>query len=241
MEWHFFCLPSTVHLAYACSAGTLGYHSLREMLQSGIPGTALLLESGDLRDVAVFPRPFLFLHTKDSVNKITVPHHVSHVRVLSNMADLPIPLLCDTTTIKTIDLSLLSHLKELPRYFLSGCTSLMTLDLSPLHNLTEIPSSFVSQCPNLRSINFSGLSNVKSLPADFLSDCTGLQELDLSPLTSLSEIKRVVMDMGCEDFMKGCSHLQEFNLTAFSRLKTLPSSLLFDWVRLTNIDLTPLS
>ena len=71
------CLPSPVHLAYACSAGTLGYHSLREMLQSGIPGTALLLESGDLRDVAVFPRPFLFLHTKDSVNKITVPPRIT--------------------------------------------------------------------------------------------------------------------------------------------------------------------
>eukprot|EP00658_Telonema_sp_P-2_P064402 TRINITY_DN53370_c0_g1_i1.p1 TRINITY_DN53370_c0_g1~~TRINITY_DN53370_c0_g1_i1.p1 ORF type:complete len:127 (+),score=31.57 TRINITY_DN53370_c0_g1_i1:274-654(+) len=43
--------PTSTHHAYVCSAGSKGYHALKEMLQNGRPGNTLLLESGDLRDV----------------------------------------------------------------------------------------------------------------------------------------------------------------------------------------------
>lgn len=45
-------LPSALHHAWACSAGSKGYLAVKEMLQNGIPGHTLLIESGDLRNVA---------------------------------------------------------------------------------------------------------------------------------------------------------------------------------------------
>jgi hypothetical protein len=49
-------LPAPTHHAYVCSAGSLGYHALKEMLQNGVPGSTLLIESGDLRDNPSAPR-----------------------------------------------------------------------------------------------------------------------------------------------------------------------------------------
>ena len=44
-------LPTAMHHAWVCSSGSKGYHALKEMLQNGIPGHTLLIESGDLRDL----------------------------------------------------------------------------------------------------------------------------------------------------------------------------------------------
>jgi hypothetical protein len=44
-------LPLAHHHAVICSAGSKAYCAMKEMLQSGVPGHTLLMESGDLRDV----------------------------------------------------------------------------------------------------------------------------------------------------------------------------------------------
>ena len=44
-------LPTSQHNAWVCSSGSKGYCAVKEMLQNGIRGHTLLIESGDLRDV----------------------------------------------------------------------------------------------------------------------------------------------------------------------------------------------
>ena len=44
-------LQTEKYCGYMCSAGSLGYHALKEMLQNGMPGCILLSESEDLRTV----------------------------------------------------------------------------------------------------------------------------------------------------------------------------------------------
>lgn len=46
------CLPTSRHYALMCSAGSQGYCALKEMLDNGMPGHTLLLESGNLLEVS---------------------------------------------------------------------------------------------------------------------------------------------------------------------------------------------
>ena len=45
------CIEAFAFLSTSLSAGSQGYHALKEMLQNGVPGNTILVESDDLRDV----------------------------------------------------------------------------------------------------------------------------------------------------------------------------------------------
>ena len=45
------CMPRARHHSLVCSAASQGYHALKEMLLSGVPGNTLLIESVDLKDL----------------------------------------------------------------------------------------------------------------------------------------------------------------------------------------------
>ena len=160
-------LPTSRHHAYVCSAGSQGYHALKEMLQSGVPGNTLLLESGDLRDVVVVgspcptatcccqvytfpaktypPQPDLHHARGVFIYNLHYPGHiplsVTHVIIYSNQRELPPQILSRCQHVLSVNLSHLSGVSSISGLFLSGCTHLRKLDLSPLANVKEVQGS----------------------------------------------------------------------------------------------------
>ena len=152
----FHSLPTARHHAWACSAGSKGYCATKDMLQNGIPGHTLLIESNDLRDVEssasegdecclvyVFSRPFA---DDPSVYKFEdhIPNTTKHVTSYSNWGTMPRLFLfqssfSDEIGISTIDLSPLksTQVTIIKESFLSGNAEVATIDLSPLSHVTE--------------------------------------------------------------------------------------------------------
>ena len=116
-------LPSSLLHALVSSSGSHGYFPLKEMLQNGVPGRTLLLESCDLRTIdsgSATPHCcYVYTFDQDGGNpnfdevSEYIPKGVTHVNVLSNMRTIPRGLLANCTTLETIDLSQLSQAAEI--------------------------------------------------------------------------------------------------------------------------------
>ena len=80
--------------ALVCSAGTLGYSAMKEMLQNGVPGRVLLMESGDLRSPPDGPLPWCQVHvlgpgTPANKYNVNIRNSVSHIALYTNSDTLP--------------------------------------------------------------------------------------------------------------------------------------------------------
>ena len=81
-------MPRARHHSLACSAGSLGYHALKEMLLSGVPGNTLLIESGDLREECPNCCLLYVGYASYDYHK-QIPDQTTYVTVYSNMTRLP--------------------------------------------------------------------------------------------------------------------------------------------------------
>jgi len=111
-------LPTARHQACVCSAGSKGYCATKDMLQSGIPGHTLLIESKDLRDVgsseAGDESCCLVGTTSEEPLALgnRIPATVKHVTVFFNGTCLPPSLLCNSSIV-SVDLGSLSHVQSI--------------------------------------------------------------------------------------------------------------------------------
>ena len=240
-------LPTSTHHAYVCSAGSQGYHALKEMLQNGKPGHTLLLESGDLREVGLGSSEkeeaegerCSLLYTcwdgetvgKDYRNHI--PLSVTHLIVYGNVTHTPVDFLCECIGLATLDLGPLSQVTTVGEGFLNGCSSVTALDLSPLSQVTEIQEFFLLRCAGLNTLDLRPLSRVTVVRGCFICDCTGLTALDLSPLSQVTELH--------EWFLAGCSGLKTLDLSSLSQVTEVHRYVLNGCSSLTALDLSPLS
>ena len=176
------------------------------MLENGVPGHTLLIESGDLRDVdAACEGCCLLIYSftdQYSANYSDhIPTTVRHVVVYANVVALPEDFVLGCTGLTTVDLSPLSQVTEVQGSFLEGCTGLTTLDLSPLSQLTEVQEAFLRGCTGLTTLDLSPLSQVTEVQWSFLWGCTGLTTVDLSPLSQVTEVQ--------VSFLEGCRRINE--------------------------------
>jgi hypothetical protein len=107
------------------------------MLQNGIPGHALLIESKDLREVDRGGEGH-FCRVFDTADPRNFDERGS-VTVYSNRTSLALSTRCATIT--SIDLSRIIRASEIHENFLAGCTG-----LSPLSQVTEIRGNFLGAC-----------------------------------------------------------------------------------------------
>ena len=127
-------LPASRHLSLMCSAGSHGYHALKEMMHNGKPGNTLLLESdnntynniGDAESIGSCSLVYTFhpgstlsafkaeqvLRRKEPYSE-HIPPTVTHIHAYW---DTPMPPMC----------------------LLDGCSNLTTIDLHPLSPVTQL-------------------------------------------------------------------------------------------------------
>ena len=241
-------LPTAKHQAWVCSAGPKGYCAVKEMVQNGIPGHTLLIESGDLRDVDASCAEGSCLVTYFIPKTRTIecfrvglaPKYVSHVAVYTNCACIPRVkvrnafrgFLQDHSSLTTIDLSPLSLVTEIQTGFLRECTGLTSIDLSPLSRVTSIKDCFLEGCTGLTSLNLSPLSKLTEVYHGFLADCSGLMEIDLSPLSQVTEVQW--------GFLAGCSGLTTVDVSPLCRLMKIQVEFLMGCTGLTSLNLSAL-
>ena len=232
-------LPTAQQNAWVCSSGSKGYCATKEMLQNGIPGHTLLVESGDLRDVGVSNEEgclLIFCKPKEpSVFAFPqrIPTTVEHITVYGNVNSTPCILLKDWAGLTTLDLGPLSQVKKIHMGFLKGCSGLTALDLSPLSQISVVPEVFLAGCTGLTTLDLSPLSQVTQVQGHFLAGCTGLTALDLSPLSQITWVLK--------GFLAGCSGLTTLDLGPLSQLTEVQEGLLAGCTGLTALDLGPLS
>ena len=210
-------LPSAQHNAWVCSAGSKGYCATKEMLQNGIPGHTLLVESGDLRDVDASSTERCCLLVYCHVDKFKsyaysdhIPSTVKHIAAYGNIRETPNAFLEGCTSLTDVDLGPLSQVSVVQGFFLEGCTGLTALDLSPLSQVTAVQGFFLRGCTGLTSVDLGPLSQVTVVQGGFLERCTGLTTLDLSPLSRVTEIQG--------SFLFGCTGLTGLDMGPLSRV-----------------------
>jgi hypothetical protein len=238
-------LPLSRQHSFVCSAGSKGYHAMKEMLQNGIPGHTLLIESGDLRDVGgesyrggvACCRSFTINPTAAYFRHIPfndyIPVEITHIRVFSDLRLLPLDFL-KNSRLCDIDLTPISQLeKGVQGPFLQGCKGLSHIDLSPFLRVASTGRSFLQGCSGLMAIHLTPLSHVTDIQASFLHGCSGLTTIDLSPLLHLRTVGHF--------FLKGCSSLTEIDLSPLSRIEVVQEGFLHGCNELAIIDLSPLT
>ena len=149
-------LPAAQHHAWVCSAASNGYCAVKEMLQNGIPGYTVLIESGDLRDVDASGEGCCLLTYSLEVSnagEISIPSDVRHVAVYGNITRIPTSFLKNCTGLTSLDLSPLSQVTKVQWGFLHGCTGLTALDLSPLSQVTKVQGVFLQGCTGINDVN----------------------------------------------------------------------------------------
>jgi hypothetical protein len=171
------------------------YHAFKEMLQNGVPGSNLLIESGDMRDVVDGRVPAWFVIVTSSESEYPIDDSITHVRVIGTIHVLYDGLLMGCSGLTRIDLSPLSQVTKVGFYFLSGCSGLTSIDLGPLKNVTEVGHAFLQGCSRLTGIDLSPLSNVTKVGSFFLA-FTGLTGIDLNPLSKVTEVGSCLLE-GC--------------------------------------------
>jgi hypothetical protein len=216
-------LPLAHHHATICSAGSKGYCAVKEMLQSGVPGHTLLIESVDLREIKNLSQECCLIYNcSEDCEGHSYSHHVpattKHVTLYSNCVRLPPLLLLGCSGLTTLDLSPLSQVTEVQESFLEGCSGLTTLDLSALSKVTEVKGFFLQDCSSLTSLDLSPLSQVTLVKGFFLAGCSGLTTLDLSPLSQLTLFPGL--------FLMGCSGLTTLDLSPLSRVRKVEGAFL---------------
>ena len=235
------CLPTARHMSLMCSSGPQGYDAMKEMMNNGMPGRTLLLESGDLYNVYSSEANCCLLYVFNTATEMTilsvryhqhVPATATHLNVYWDTAvSPPASLLADCDWLTSI--ALLSAPPCVLSNFLFGCGALQSIDLSPLSNVVAIGSSFLEGCRGLTEVDLSPLSKIQVVSASFLAECTGLTTIDLTPLTNITDVHAF--------FLAGCTGLTKIDLTPLSRIKELSCSFLVRCSGLTSIDLSPLS
>ena len=249
-------MPDARHHSLVCSAGSQGYHALKEMLLSGVPGNTLLIESGDLREVVVADTSddnegegstndntmhAALIYTFDEVNPSDPDYasdvgnfNVSHVSVFTNMPSLPYGILSNCVGLTSVDLSPLTPATTaIQDFFLSRCTGLKSIDLGPLTHVREIQNCFLGGCRGLTDIDLTPLSSVSVIKGSFLSRCAKLKNINLTPLSGVTRIEG--------SFLEGCSGLTSIDLSPLSHLTEIDSSFMEECTGLVSVDLRPLN
>jgi hypothetical protein len=190
-------LPLAYHHATICSSGSKGYSAVKEMLQNGVPGNTMIIESGDLCDIESSSKNCCLIYSCSAGDEHRyneqVPTTTTHLTLYSNCVCLPPALLKGCSGLTTLDLSPLSQITEVKELFLYGCSGLTTLDLSPLSRVSVVLGSFLYGCSGLTSLDLSPLSQVTEVKEFFLYGCSGLTTLDLSPLSQVTEVKEIFL------------------------------------------------
>ena len=179
-------LPIAKHHAWVGSSGSKGYCAVKEMLENGVPGHTLLIESGDLRDVDAACEGcclliYCFTDQYSVKYRDHIPTTVRHVVVYANVVAVPEDFLMKCTGLTTLDLSPLSQVTVVQGSFLEGCIGLTSLDLSPLSQVTEVRGSFLRGCTGLTSLDLSPLSQVTEVQESFLEGCSSINAVDNPP------------------------------------------------------------
>ena len=216
-------LPTSRHHAWVCSAGSKGYCTLKEMLQNGIPGNTLLLESGDLRDVG-----------DDTRTQCCLLENLSSPCAVSSASNPQPPTTPPLILANVLHVTVYSNHGSIPSGFLRGCNCMTSLDLTPLLSCPfprVIGSSFLSGCSGIKTIDLTPLSQLKVLSSFFLSGCTGLESLDLTPLGNVETIHH--------SFLSGCTSLTSLDLSPMLRLKRVEYALLRSCDAITTVTVPP--
>ena len=240
-----YAVLEALHLdyTYITSAGSRGYCAFKEMLQNGILGHAMMVESHDLTTVDkstiatnctssdgdddALNNIVVFRIVKDAEKsdgqEVFVPFHmppgVAHLKVYTNH-DLPREFLAGFKQLKTIDFSALPHLTELSDGFLSDCSGLETLDLSPFSHVTRLHDS--AEWDDGDSAD----------RRTFLARCTSLKTLDLAPFSNIKYLTA--------GFLRGCTGLETIDLHPLSNIQYV-ATFLEGCTGLTALDLSPLT
>ena len=104
-------LPTAQHNAWVCSSGSRGYCATKEMLQNGIPGHTLLIESGDLGDVDASSEGgclLMYCYAEESklfLHCLHTPSTVGYITVYGNVTETPKSFLEDCVGLTALDLS----------------------------------------------------------------------------------------------------------------------------------------
>ena len=245
-------LPTARHHAWMCSSGSRGYGAFKEMLQNGLPGYTILLETRDVRSVDMSNYEnscstiysYARIRSKPNLSWFFITQRKRYfippsMAIFTNMKRLPIDFLSGCAHVTAVDLSPLSHHTELPSGFLAGCSGLTTLDLSPLSNLRVLPNDFLIECSGLTSLDLTPLAHLETglppsdHPAGFLSGCSGLKTIDLRLFARSSWLPW--------GFLRRCSGLETLDLSPLSLLTEIPAHFLEGCSNLKSIDLRPLS
>jgi hypothetical protein len=226
-------LPSARHHSTVCSAGSKGYCAIKEMLQNGVPGHTLLIESGDVCEMKSPSQECCLIYNCSEVHIYSdrVPATTKHLTLYSNCKRLPPSLLQGCSGLTTLDLSPLSRVTEVQESFLEGCSGLTKLDLSPLSQVTEVRWAFLQGCSGLTTLDLSPLSRVTVVQESFLQGCSGLTTLDLSPLSQVTEVQG--------SFLQGCSGLTSLDLSPLSQVTEVQESFLWDCPRIRVVENAP--
>ena len=122
-------LPTARHHALVCSSGSKGYHALKKMLQNGIPGHTLLIESSDLRDVE---------DDGSGEHRCCLLYNLFEEQQYTNV-ELPGKGYKEHIMPSVSKITVFSNSTTLPWSFLHGCAGLTAINLTPLTHVSGGP------------------------------------------------------------------------------------------------------
>ena len=236
-------LPTSRCQALVCSSGSKGYCAVKEMLQNGIPGHTLLIESRDLCEVDICGVHSAYTPSRvggelcgerdaDCCLLYTFPvYHVERPSVYDSDDAETIPY-NEHIPITVAHIQVFGDMVVIPYLFLFF-THLTSIDMSAMKYIIDVQMSFVNGCSNLTSIDLSPLSKLTEISGSFLQECSSLTSIDLSPLSQVTTIKGA--------FLKGCSGLKSIDLSPLCHVTDVSTSFLRGCSKLSTINLEPLS
>ena len=245
--WSF--LPTARHHAYACSSGSLGYRSFKEMLQNGTPGIAILLESDDLENIGVEEgggEDEIAGEEKDSVGPDGDDHEpVEYDATILNddddgesEQDSDESSKDDHAPPPPLSFSLISVQGE-PTPFLLEHISHITI----FTNLQTIPDRFLPESSNLNSVDLSQLSHIRSIGKEFLFECNSLSSVTLPTPRQNQQQQNLLLQDVSTFFLAGCTGLKRmdaFMMSALSNITVIRNFFLYECSGLVEVDLSPL-
>lgn len=254
-------LRTARHHAHVCSAGSTGYCAVKEMLQSGVPGRTLLIESGDLRTVntgssfegggggqcccLVYTELPNAYNEDDDVTmhvagQIRIPPTVHTITVYGNMACIPGAFLRGCSTLRSVVVSgggVPSEHADISssELFTSLELSLSDSDLILLDlGLSTVLPPSIPAAASSSSQQVVTTSKMKTEEdVEMGGDNFHPMILDLSPLSHVTTIRA--------HFLEKCTELKFLDLSPLSRVREVHGYFLAGCTGLTEIDLTPLS
>ena len=135
-------LSTARHHALVCLAGSKGYAAFKEMLQNGVAGQTILLES---RDVTTIEKCTPITHSQINTSNgraeeftASLNRALPHVSVHTNLTSTPLGFLFRAIGLVSIDLHSMMTITQINSEFMSGVKTLQHLDLSSLSNVVSI-------------------------------------------------------------------------------------------------------